>query len=114
MFIAISSNTAGNEPEKDSYIIEIRTSESHHGVVLVENENSTVYYKKFEHDDEATVTREYQFEAQVGDKVTVEVQFGGIVRVRLVKEGVLIDKTIASKTDFDGVVFKYTIEDDNE
>ena len=60
------------------------------------------------------MTNEYKINAGVGDIVTVEVlAFSEYVTVRLVKEGFIFDKIIASKTDFDGVLFRYTIKEDD-
>ena len=94
------------------YIVKITTSRGHFGGILVKDENdNTVCSVDIENYDDASVTSEYKINAGVGDTVSVEVQFGGYVTVRLVKEGVLFDETIASKTDYDGVVFRYTIKE---
>jgi hypothetical protein len=94
--------------------VKVTTSRPHFGGVIVYDENDKVVCEKeFESDDEATVTNEYRISAGVGDEVIVEVQFGGYVTVRLVKEGLIFDKTIASKTDSDGIVFRYTIKEDD-
>jgi len=96
------------------YIVKVTTSRGHFGGILVKDENDNeVYSMEFENDDEATVTNEYKINAGAGDTVTVEVQFGGYVTVRLVKEGFIFNKTIASKTDYDGVIFRYTIKEDD-
>jgi hypothetical protein len=79
------------------FIVKVTTSGGHFGVVFVEDENSNeICCTEFENDDEATVTNEYEVKAGIGDRVTVEVQFGGYVTVRLVKEGLLFSETIKS------------------
>jgi len=102
------------QKKRIEYIVEVITSGGHFGVIGVVDENGEeVYSTEFESDDEATVTNEYNINAGVGDTVIVEVQFGGYVTVRLVKEGFIFSKTIAHKTDFDGVIFRYTIKEDD-
>lgn len=112
-----AENQASNQEKQKArieYIVKVTTSSPHFGVVFVSDENANeVCNIEFENEDEATVTNGYKISAGVGDTVTVEVQFGGYVTVRLVKEGLILSKTIASKTDYDGIVFRYTIKEDD-
>jgi len=114
-------STQEEQKTRREFIVEVTSSGGHRCGISVVDENDEGFYSiDFESppksEDEATVTTEHKIKAGVGDTVIVEVLCAweyNYARVKLVKENVLFRYTIAYESDFDRVIFRYTIKEDD-
>jgi len=81
----------------------------------VENSSGYVIFtKEFEGEDIGQVKTSYEIKTSVGDTATVEVlSLGEYIRIALVKEGLILDKTLISTCEYERAVIRYSIREDD-
>jgi hypothetical protein len=102
-----------SQPTRQTFKVEVTSYGPHRGAIQVENSSGhTIFTKEFEGEDIGQLETSYEIKAEVGDTVTVEVlSFGEYIRIALVKEGLVLDKTLISTFEYESAILRYTIRE---
>ena len=104
------------EPDQETgteFLLEITSSDWYSGVAFVEHEGEKIFSEKYNGTIGETVTHEYQFIAEVGDQLTVELYSDAYVSVKLARKGFFVNERIMNKIVWDYALFRYEIKEDD-